>query len=295
MEILEKILVPIDVNTDTTNQVNRAIELAKHFDSQILLINTVPDTDLKPEIKTMVEKFVRHSLSEIKKRMEENGITVVDSSITFGNVVESIINKAHSEKVNLVLISENKEHERTHYKLSGKSEQIMRASDIPVWLISNTSTTMPSSILCPVDFSEPSERALKNAVRLARKFDSKLTILNVYEAIESVSIRLEADFSGENERRFQKAKEKLQSFVAKFDLSEINHTFEVKSGKAHKNILDTINQENVDMLIMGTNGRTGLSSYIMGNITEKVTREIPCSFMTVKKINAIGVSKASYD
>jgi nucleotide-binding universal stress UspA family protein len=45
---------------------------------------------------------------------------------------------------------------------------------------------------------------------------------------------------------------------------------------------------------MGTNGRTGLSGLIMGSVTQKVIREIPCSFITVKKINVIGVSKVSY-
>jgi len=294
MDVLGKILVPIDVNTDNSEQISSAIQLATAYKSGIILMSVIPDLDLKDEIKGIVEKSVTSSLNDIKKTFTENDIEVHETIVAFGNIVETIINKVNSSDINLVLISENIKNKRAKFKLSGKSEQIIRASDVPVYLVCQTKKKFLNHILCPVDFSEPSRRALYNAISLARKFNATLTILNVFEPLDYISSRITVDLEEENTLRLQRAHDDTKDFIGEFDLEEVDHKIEIKSGKAFENILDMIKKQDIDFLIMGTNGRTGLSSYIMGNITEKVIREMPCSFITVKKINAIGVSTVTY-
>lgn len=75
----------------------------------------------------------------------------------------------------------------------------------------------------------------------------------------------------------------MTAFIKEFDLDGVVHKIEIKSGKADEKILNAIKNQHIDLLIMGTNGRTGLSSFFMGSVTEKVIREMPCSFITIKK------------
>lgn len=294
MEVLERILVPIDVNTDYNEQVNSALQMARAYSSAVVLMYIIPDLELNNQIKSIVEQSVSESLKTISKVFESNDIKVQERIITYGNIVKAIVDKANSPGVNLVLIGENLENKGSKYRLSVKSEQIIRASEVPVYVTSHTKKSDVTHILCPVDFSEPSKRALYNAVSMARKFNASLIILNVFEAINYISSRIQVDLKEENALRLKNAHKDMEAFIEDFDLKDVDYKVEIKSGNAYEAILHTIENEQVDLLIMGTNGRTGLNRFIMGNITEKVIREMPCSFMTVKKINAIGTNKTIY-
>lgn len=294
MTILGKILVPIDINIDSTKQINNAIKIAKAYKSKIILMYIVPDTDLKEGIKQIIKKSATELLNKVKDTFEAQGIEVEEPIIKFGNIVKTIIKNADSLEANLVLIGENEESKRDKYKLSAKSEQILQALDVPVFLVSQNTTSLLTNILCPVDFSDPCKRALSNAILLADTFDAHLTILYVYEPIVYVSKNINVNLEEENELRLERANDEMKAFIKEFDLKDIKHTIEIKSGNANEKILDIIKDQHIDLLIMGTNGRTGLSGFIMGNVTQKVVREIPCSFITVKKISVIGTSKVSY-
>lgn len=287
MKLLEKILVPIDVNTDSKEQINTTIELAKAYNSEIILICVVPDYELKDEIKDIVIKYVTESLNEIKEILISKMVKVQEPIIEFGNIVDTIVQKANLEKVNLVLIGSKEKNKSAKFKLGIISEQIIIKSDVPVWLVNADNKTFFSHILCPVDFSEPSRRALHNALVLARKYKSALSILAVCEPLNYVSLRLNIDLEEENAKRLKMVKNEMETFIKEFNLDGINHKIEIKCGKVDKKILKTIKKQHIDLLIMGTTGRTGLSRFFMGSVTEKVIREMPCSFITIKRSNII--------
>lgn len=289
MKLLEKILVPIDVNTDSTEQINVTIKLANAYKSEIILMSVVGDTELSDNIKDIVVKSVTESLNEIKEVLISNKVKVRESEVIFGKIVATIVQKANSEKVNLVLIGAKEKKKRAKFKLGVIAEQILRESDVPVWLVNGEKKTLLSNILCPVDFSEPSKRALTNAVLLAKKFNASLKIITVYEPIEYVTKRINIDLDEENAARLKRAKNEMKAFIKEFNLKDVNHKIEIKSGKVSEKILNVIKKQNIDLLIMGTNGRTGLSRFFMGSVTEKVIREMPCSFITIKKIGVIQI------
>jgi universal stress protein E len=287
MKLLEKILIPIDVNTDTKELMNATIKLANSYQSEIMLLYVVPDNELKDPIKDIVIKSVTESLNEIKEILISNKVTVREPIIVFGNIVDTIVQKANSEKVNLLLIGSSEKNKNAKFKLGIIAEQIIRNSDVPVWLVNSNHKTSFSNILCPVDFSEPSRRALYNAILLARKFKSALSILTVYEPLVYVSKRLNIDLEAENAIRLKRVKNEMKTFIKEFDLDGVDHKIEVKSGKVDEKILKAIKKQHIGLLIMGTNGRTGLSRFFMGSVTEKVIREMPCSFITIKKSDII--------
>jgi nucleotide-binding universal stress UspA family protein len=294
MKLLEKILVPIDVNINSTKQIDAAVKIAKAYNSAITLLYVVPDSDLNANLKQILLRSCKEALQIIKNNIENEGIVVEAPRVEFGNIVQSIVHCANVLKANLVVIGENGENKRKHYKLSAKSEQILRAMDVPVLLISENNKTSLTHILCPVDFSAPSARALRNAIALAKTFNANLIVLYVFEPLVYVSPRIKVDLTEENQLRLQQAKEEMRDFVKDFDFNDVNPKIEVVSGRAYQTILNIIKEEKIDLLLMGTNGRTGLSAFIMGNVTQSVIREIPCSFLTVKKTNVVGTSKTTY-
>jgi nucleotide-binding universal stress UspA family protein len=149
---------------------------------------------------------------------------------------------------------------------------------------------MPSfikRIICPIDFSQQSRRALNNAIHLARVFNAELTVLTVIAPISNTRLRLDVQLSPEQHLIAEKQISKFEHFLKGFDFHEIKVIKEVYQGKPYQEILKRINARKSDLLVMGTNGRTGLSRILMGNITEKVIRELPCSFITLKEEDVI--------
>ncbi len=86
----------------------------------------------------------------------------------------------------------------------------------------------------------------------------------------------------ENEDVSPKRKRKFNSFLENFNLTDLNWRKEIQGGDPATEILVAISRYKSDLLIMGTIGKSGLNRLIMGSVTEKVIREVPCSFITLK-------------
>ena len=175
--------------------------------------------------------------------------------------------------------------ENEEFKLGTTAEKLIQLSDVPVWVAKSDQHTEIKKILCPVDFSDPAKRALRNAILLSNNFDASLLILGVFEPFFTASPRLQIDQKQENEKLLKQFKQKMNEFLSGFDLKTVNHSVEIMEGIPHVKILDSIQKNGIDLLVMGTNGRSGFSRIIMGSVTEKVIRHLPCSFVTTKTQN----------
>jgi len=282
MKLLEKILVPIDVNIDYKQQLNSAIKIAQSYNSEIIVMYVLSEEIVHNDIKEIVINAISENLNKIKEMLQKEGILIKEPSIVFGNPVDKILQSAINENVNLILISSGITNNKEKFKLGINADKLIRLSDKPVWVVKSNEETKLTNILCPVDFSDPSRRALKNAIILSKKFKANLRILGVYKPFVSTSLRLKVDTKEENAHRLGLIEKEMKQFVNEFDLDGINHFIDIQAGVAHENILNTIKEYGHDLLVMGTNGRSGLNRIIMGSVTEKVTREMPCSFVTTK-------------
>jgi nucleotide-binding universal stress UspA family protein len=154
-------------------------------------------------------------------------------------------------------------------------------------------------ILCPVDFSGTSSHATRYAVALAEKFDSELVLLHVeepselamanYYGVSTSGFGLVSTISTEvlAPPRFE-ATEKVPADDLDKMASELQSsracriTMRRRIGKGFLEIILAAKDENVDLIVMGTHGRTGLSHVLMGSTAEKVVRMAPCPVLTVK-------------
>jgi universal stress protein E len=282
MKLLEKILVPIDVNIDYKEQLNTAIKIARSYNSEIIVMYVLSEEIVHNDIKEIVINAISENLIKIKEMLKKEGILIKEPSVVFGNPVVQIIQSAINENVNLILIGSGIIDNKEKFRLGINADKLIRLSDKPVWVVKSNEETKLTNILCPVDFSDPSRRALKNAIIMSRKFKANLRILGVYKPFVSTSLRLKVDTEEENAFRLGLIEKEMKQFVNEFDLDGINHFIDIQAGVAHENILNTIKEYGHDLLVMGTNGRSGLNRIVMGSVTEKVTREMPCSFVTTK-------------
>jgi len=139
-------------------------------------------------------------------------------------------------------------------------------------------------ILAPIDFSEFSKQAVESAYALAQTFGAKLLLLHVVElpaypiegfAPASMGTTLLEDL----ERQ------------ASLDLARVlpktpNTTAEVLRqavvGIPYRKIVEVAEAERVDLIVMATHGRTGLSHLLMGSVAEREGRTAPCPMLTIR-------------
>lgn len=154
-------------------------------------------------------------------------------------------------------------------------------------------------ILCPTDFSEYSERAMRRAVGLARWFGAPVTAVHVMGIAPSAWLATGygayVPISEDLVRKWQdEAAEKLGRFVAPFMGADVPIETELIRGVDESNPWQAIKSVAealpADLIVMGTHGRTGLEHVLLGSVAERVLRVAPCPVMTVgaKDLEQIG-------
>ena len=139
-------------------------------------------------------------------------------------------------------------------------------------------------ILVPIDFSDCSFRSLDYAAALALPFAAKLTLLHIVEpAIYQESyLGLTPPLDEANQNLMKAAQERLAALAKKRVSTRISTEMLVRMGRAHSEIPDTAQALAADMIVMGTQGYTGLKHVVMGSTAERVVRHASCPVLTIR-------------
>jgi nucleotide-binding universal stress UspA family protein len=135
-----------------------------------------------------------------------------------------------------------------------------------------------TKILCPIDFSPGSERALQVAIRLAATSGAELVVAHVWH-IPASAYAIEAPFPPSVAQEIaDDAQRHLDAAVARAGRA----TGKLLNGVPWIQVVDQLEQESFDLCVIGTHGRTGLARILLGSVAEKVVRHAPCSVLVVR-------------
>ncbi len=141
-------------------------------------------------------------------------------------------------------------------------------------------------ILVPVDFSKKSEEALKVAAKIAKKINGEIYVLHLLDIPSA-----EVDFIDGNQipqgpmamMLFNTTHEKFDEFLDKDYLDNIPVYEKVMTDSPVEGIADFANQNNIDFIVMGSHGTSGLEEFFVGSNTEKVVRSSKIPVLVIKK------------
>ncbi|MCB0560218.1 MAG: universal stress protein [Lewinellaceae bacterium] len=287
MKILENILLATDLFPSSKNVVGNAIALAKAFHSRVTVFHVLPENIGNDKAKKLLEETVKGHLTDINARINKEGVKTTEPLVEWGDHCEKIVAAGKRLNVNLIVIGSGETEKGQKFSLGTTAEKVIKLSAQPVFVVKPEEALTVKTILCPVDFSEQSRRALKDAIIFARRFEAELIILSVYKPITSSTFSFKYDWEEENSRIAFNHIAQFNEFLKGFNLRDVNWKKEVRRGKPETEILAEISESNIGLLIMGTTGRSGLSKMMIGSVTEKVIREVPCTFITTKTQDVI--------
>jgi len=138
------------------------------------------------------------------------------------------------------------------------------------------------NVLFPTDFSPTSEAALPYATAICRRFRSTLHMVHVLSDAGLLMMTGGVDYVSMGtiyEDAQNEAKEKLEQISSRFE--NIAHRNYVRHGQVWKNLSGIIDENEIDLIVVGTHGRTGFGKLLLGSVAEGILRHAPCPVLTV--------------
>ncbi len=142
---------------------------------------------------------------------------------------------------------------------------------------------LPRLILVPTDFGEQADKAVRYALELAKKLDARVELVHVWSipivSYPDMMVPLPATVIDDVARD---AQERMERAVAQNKTPGIAVSGAVVCGDARQSVIETADQHQANLIVMGTHGRRGLKRAVLGSVAEAVVRHAHCPVLVVR-------------
>jgi nucleotide-binding universal stress UspA family protein len=211
---------------------------------------------------------------------------------------EAILSYVEEHEVDLVVMGTHGRRGLQRLLIGSVAEEVLRRAPCPVLTV-RYDEGVPSAwnvrnILAPVDFSEASTSAVRHAKELALTYGAQISLLHVVEEVmypSAYGMEM-ADVPGPD------VIERVEEGLAELARDEIGYEHvlvESKIGYAPSTILDYIEENDVDLIVIATHGRSGIERLLLGSVTERVVRRASLPVFVIKSFGKSLLPPASQD
>ena len=260
-----KILVPVDFSDCARRAFAQALAWAARAPCEIHLAHVV--NGAVADLASVEGAMLAHGLQELG-----HATGPYERHVVVGNPATEIVSVARRTGVDLIVMGTHGRRGLKTLLLGSVAESVVRHAPCPVVCVRagvSAPTALDSRILCAVDFSEVSHRAMLSGAQLARHLGAELVLLHVRPLIEWQG--------GEVEVR-------LDSWRREAEAGGARVTTACVSGLAAAQIVGYARAHACELIVLGTHGRTGLAHVLMGSVAEGVVRDGPCAVLTVHPV-----------
>jgi len=292
----KNILIPVDFSDFSDKALEYALHLAEKFSARITLFHAVVlfQDDVGEEQRLQdYEDWVKKREELILTQMNKNRVKaknrgiIVETAVDRGvNAADVILEYLDNGNFDLIVMGTHGRTGLKHMLLGSVSEKVVRLSPLPVLTIHRSIPEFKlKKILVPMDFSVHSKKAADYGFWLSKSFKASIELIHVIEQDIHPSF-----YASGIESIFQIDKglknrviDNLREFVADQLPEKIQPEFQVREGKAHKEIVEYARENDIDLIVIATHGLSGLDYVLLGSTTEKVVRWSQSPVLTVKR------------
>jgi nucleotide-binding universal stress UspA family protein len=310
--VFHRILVPLDGSRLAEAILPDVEELAAQQGAELVLLRIAlahalaGDALVEAQVQAVEE--AGGYLAEVEQRLAARGIRV-SSAVRYGRAAEEILDHARTSGIDLIAMSTHGRSGIERVLLGSVAERVLREAPVPVLLrraagpapVPTGADMRPAQgpirpqpatpagqairhILCPVDFSRTADAALSRAGMLARRFGAELTVLHVvYDPLDVACLHIpHPPLEQLREEMIKEAERTLQGRVRRTLRLVPRARTAVVVGPPFQEIVRYARDHQVDLIVMGTQGLTGLDHLIMGSTAARVIRTAPCPVLSIR-------------
>lgn len=295
------ILCPVDLSEFSARSLAHAAALSRWYDAQLTVLHVVPTFDpveVRGDLGVpvhIVNPVPRERVLEEMRRVVDlaAGSTRTSLVAESGDARAVIVDQALTTKTDLIVMGTHGHRGFQRLLLGSVTESVLRAAPCPVLTVPPNERAAASQvtfkrIICPVDFSPSALQAVGFAVDLARQADGRVTLMSALEWLAEEEPRSLAHFNVPEFRGLmaRNTEDQLRALVTSESQTRSAIDTLVVFGRAHRQILRVAEEQAADLIVMGAQGRGGLSLALFGSTTQQVVRSATCPVLIVRGVRA---------
>ena len=280
---VRNILAGIDFEKHTGNILAYASLFAGNLQASLHLLHVIdylvtPPTYLEQYIDAEKNAAVE-KLQKLEHELSGSGIRV-HSSVLIGRIQASFETALQKTEADLLVLGF-----ASHAFRRSSSEKLIKGLQKPMLVVRGKKsesaaegTIAVRKILCPVDFSDLSQKALDIARHLALTFSSGIEVMHVLQE-SAVKKMKQRDAKKEVMKRlFEQEQNRLNGFLsaASFDAHGI-----MEQGEPYKRIVSFARDKDIDLIVMGARGLGLIKGMLIGSVTDAVLKSAPCPVLVI--------------
>lgn len=273
------LLVASDLSPRSHAALRRALVLARQIDAEIHLIHVV-DRDLP---SALLERSREDAEAELRRQLEAEpavrAVTVFPE-VRVGHPVADVLTAADQFGADVIVLGVPRPSPIKNLFTGSTADQLVRLARCPALVVREAPAGPYRKVLAAVDFSDYARRAVSFARELLPA--ASMRLLHVYGMSYPglASLRLDPEDEAGNQAQLrnllsQQERAWLDGFAGEDELV-------LRAGNVMKTIRQEVEREGAELLVMGTQGRLGVSRLVLGSVASDLMRQPPCDVLVVR-------------
>jgi len=270
---LEKLLVCTDGSPDSEEAIKAAFVLAQACNSKVHLLEVIEEMPLNPELYALQdaiaqrEKQALEYLDSWKAKASKLGVSLETRMVLSEAPYIGIIDEAKAVQPELIIMGRHGGSRLYRLFMGNVTARVIVHSPFNVLVVPKDVSLDFKQIMIASDGSPHSYAAWEEAVKLAQRLGSHLTAISV----------------AAHDHELKVAQAVVDKLKTEADRIGISLETRVVRGRPYEAILQAAGEQKADLLVMGALGLSGLKSFFLGSVTERVIAGAPCPVFVVKE------------
>lgn len=310
MKLFRHIVVPLDGSELAERALSPALRMARAMSAlaadgedngspiRLVLLRASSPTSLVAADPFLYDELARMAQDEAQAYLNATAAklsaapVIIETRTMAGPAAEAVVHYAEENDADLIVLSSHGRTGGSRWVYGSVAEKVLHHAPCAIVIIRSQAKLemfQNRAILVPLDGSELAERALEPAMVLARGVGSDVMLLRVVPSPEPVPEGLVSPGAPAASQRLmveQKEREEAEAYLQQvYSSLPTAHLFfdvAVASGYVADAIVDYATAHHVDLIVMSSHGRSGVSRWLYGSVAEKVLRGAECATMIIR-------------
>ncbi|WP_206456175.1 universal stress protein [Aurantimonas marina] len=272
---MKKIMVATDFSERSDRALRRATLLAKRIGAALFLVHVV-DNDQARRIVESERDMARRLLHEMATTVKDVDGVVCGTRVVLGAPYAGIANAVEEIAPDLLVIGPHRRQALRDVFMGTTAERTIRTVALPVLMVNASPAGPYRHAMLTTDLSEGARRAARTFLALNIDREAKVSILHVFDApalrlaMSHAMPKSDKEHYLEGERK--SAARALSEFVHFTGIGPITQIVYHDKTTPAQEILNAAKAGGVDLIVIGTHGRSGLARFFLGSVAEHVLR-----------------------
>ena len=287
-----KSLCPTDFSAGSQQAIRTAVRLATENNAELVLAHAwcVPpmmysgELIFPPPVLDQISDDAQRGLDEAVKQATAAGATKVSAKLLTGVPWAELVELLEKQSFDLCVMATHGRTGLSRILLGSVAEKVVRHAPCSVLAVRPDSEPKPfKHVLVPTDFSESAMHALELAAELVQPGGAGITLLHVIEVPVAYSGEVNVnDFARQLDKRSSEALDKTAAHIARrVSVPVVKRT---RVGYPGAETLAALEKDpSIDLVVMGSHGRTRLERALLGSVAEKIVRHANCPVLVSRK------------